>query len=88
MFLKIVGNVLEALIKYRLCVRGDFVREGLCPRCKIHRGFMSMLQNSWGLCPPIQNEQRGGGGGGGVFRAGGGGIVLQSIDVLTNSGTF
>ena len=38
---------LEALIEYRLCLcvprgGGDFVREGLCPCCKIHRG--------WGLC--------------------------------------
>ena len=32
---------LEALTEYRLCLfvrRGDFVREGLCPCCKIHRG--------------------------------------------------
>ena len=53
---------LEALIEYRLCLcvrRGDFVREGLWPCCKIHRGdyvqvvkfvggIMSILKNSWG----------------------------------------
>ena len=34
---------LKPLIEYRVCLcRGDFVSNGLCPCCKIHRG---------GLCP-------------------------------------
>ena len=55
---------------------GDFVQEGLCPCCKIHRGdyvhvvkfigggIMSMLQNSWGgdYVHIYKFEQVGGGG--------------------------
>ena len=52
---------------------GDFVREGLCPCCKIHRGdyvhvvkfiggIMSTLQNSWGDYVHVYKFEQGGGG--------------------------
>ena len=53
---------LEALIEYRLCLcvrRGDFVRESLCPCCKIHTGvYVHVVKFIGG---------RGGGGGGGDY---------------------
>ena len=48
---------LEALIEYRLCLcvrRGDFVCEGLCPGCKIHRGdYVHVAKFMGGLCLQI-----------------------------------
>ena len=67
---------MEALIEYRLCLcvrgvggggGGHFVREGLCPCCKIHRGdyvhvvkfigggdYVNVAKFMGGLCPHIQ----------------------------------
>ena len=70
---------LEASIEYRLCLcvrrGGDFIREGLCPCCKIHRGdyvhavkfigggdYVHVAKFMGGIMSTYSNLSRGGGG--------------------------